>query len=215
MRVMVAATNPALRAGLRALLASDEQLEVVAEARDLSGWADLPQEADVLVLAAADGLEAALGSLLEELPPGWAYPAVLLLSDEPANSALTELGLPAWGILPLEATAEELVAAVGALGEGLLTGAPHLMRALFKEPSAQPGGQELAGWDPPVEALTAREGEVLQLLAQGLANKQIALSLGISEHTVKFHVSAIYAKLGAASRTEAVSIAARRGFLVL
>jgi predicted amidohydrolase/DNA-binding NarL/FixJ family response regulator len=194
MRVMVAATNPALRAGLRALLASDEQLEVVAEARDLSGWADLPQEADVLVLAAADGLEAALGSLLEELPPGWAYPAVLLLSDEPANSALTELGLPAWGILPLEATAEELVAAVGALGKGLLTGAPHLMRALFKEPSAQPGGQELAGWDPPVEALTAREGEVLQLLAQGLANKQIALSLGISEHTVKFHVSAIYAK---------------------
>ena len=65
------------------------------------------------------------------------------------------------------------------------------------------------------EPLTAREREVLQLLAQGIPNKQIAQRLGISEHTVKFHVSAIMTKLGAASRTEAVTTAARRGLLLL
>jgi DNA-binding NarL/FixJ family response regulator len=65
------------------------------------------------------------------------------------------------------------------------------------------------------EELTEREGEVLQLLAQGLANKQIALSLEISEHTVKFHVSSIYAKLGVTNRTEAVRRGARLGLIVL
>jgi DNA-binding NarL/FixJ family response regulator len=66
-----------------------------------------------------------------------------------------------------------------------------------------------------IEELTARESEVLQLLAQGLANKQIALALGISEHTVKFHISSIYAKLGVTNRTEAVTQGARLGLIVL
>ena len=65
------------------------------------------------------------------------------------------------------------------------------------------------------EPLTAREREVLQLVAEGIPNKQIAQRLRISEHTVKFHVSAIMAKLNAASRTEAVTTAARRGLLLL
>jgi DNA-binding NarL/FixJ family response regulator len=65
------------------------------------------------------------------------------------------------------------------------------------------------------EPLTARELEVLQLLAEGLPNKLIAAQLHISEHTAKFHVSAIILKLGAASRTEAVTLAARRGLLIL
>ena len=66
-----------------------------------------------------------------------------------------------------------------------------------------------------LEELTDREGEILQLLARGLANKQIAAHLGISEHTVKFHVSAIYSKLGVTNRTEAVSRGARLGLIVL
>jgi DNA-binding CsgD family transcriptional regulator len=69
--------------------------------------------------------------------------------------------------------------------------------------------------EPPAEPLTAREAEVLGLLSQGLPNKQIALRLQISEHTVKFHIAAIFAKLGAASRTEAVSIGARQGLITL
>jgi DNA-binding NarL/FixJ family response regulator len=67
----------------------------------------------------------------------------------------------------------------------------------------------------PNEALTAREREVLELLSRGLPNKLIARRLQISEHTVKFHVSSIYAKLGASSRTDAVSRGVRRGFITL
>jgi NarL family two-component system response regulator YdfI len=66
-----------------------------------------------------------------------------------------------------------------------------------------------------IDPLTDREMEVLQLLAQGLANKQIAAKLSISEHTVKFHVSSIYTKLGVGNRTEAVRMGVRRGLILL
>jgi DNA-binding NarL/FixJ family response regulator len=78
-----------------------------------------------------------------------------------------------------------------------------------------PSEVENPGTDLKVEALTEREAQVLQKLAQGMANKQIAAALGISEHTVKFHVSAIYSKLGATNRTEAVRIGVRQGMIIL
>ncbi len=83
--------------------------------------------------------------------------------------------------------------------------APGAMRQLVTLPDA----------DPLLEPLTERESQVLQLLAQGLANKQIAASLGISEHTVKFHISSIYGKLGATSRTEAVRNGVQHGLVFL
>ena len=95
------------------------------------------------------------------------------------------------------------MAGVLAAGEGLWVGAPGLVAELMRLPR----GGESSSEDSLIEPLTAREKEVLQLMAQGLANKQIALSLSISEHTVKFHLSSLYAKLGISSRTEAV----RRG----
>jgi DNA-binding NarL/FixJ family response regulator len=76
-------------------------------------------------------------------------------------------------------------------------------------------GPELEVGEAALEPLTQREQEVLELLALGLANKGIARRLGISEHTVKFHVGSILAKLEVGSRTEAVSVAARRGLLAL
>jgi DNA-binding NarL/FixJ family response regulator len=109
----------------------------------------------------------------------------------------------AWGVLSSDATEDELAAAVRAVGEGLWVGAPALVGDLLRAL----GRRESASDDSPIEPLTAREMEVIQLMAQGLANKQIALTLGISEHTVKFHLSSLYAKLGISSRTEAV----RRG----
>jgi DNA-binding NarL/FixJ family response regulator len=66
-----------------------------------------------------------------------------------------------------------------------------------------------------VEELTPREVEVLRLLADGLGNKEVALRLGISDHTVQFHISSILAKLGAGSRTEAVTLGIRRGLILL
>ena len=75
-------------------------------------------------------------------------------------------------------------------------------------PTRSPGLEELR------EALTPRESEVLQMLASGLGNKEIAAKLAISEHTVKFHVASILGKLGASSRTEAVSLGIRRGLVL-
>ncbi len=123
--------------------------------------------------------------------------------------SLTSLPVRAWGLLPPDTGEEELLAAVFAVHEGLLAAAPALMQSLLGPATELSDAEEL------VEELTEREGEVLQLLAQGMANKQIALRLGISEHTVKFHVSAIYGKLGVTNRTEAVRRGARLGLIVL
>ena len=98
-----------------------------------------------------------------------------------------------------------------AVHQGLLVGAPGLLQPLLARPMSSVG----AGLEPLAEPLTSREVEVLQFVAQGLANKQIALALAISEHTVKFHISALYGKLGATNRTEAVRLASRRGLITL
>ena len=210
--IAVVAQALAMRAGLRSLLEAGDTVEVVAEAASLSELMPVLPEIDVLVLAASRlPAELQLG-LLRELPASEALPAVLLLSSE-RNAAQIMAGLlsPAWGVLPLEASAEELQAAVTALHEGLIVVSPSL---------AQPALSRLIGMaegeaEPLIEPLTERERQVLQLLAQGLANKQIAASLGISEHTVKFHVSGVYSKLGAASRTEAVRRGVQQGLVIL
>jgi DNA-binding NarL/FixJ family response regulator len=199
--IAVVAPSLALRVGLREVLGHLPEIEVVAE----SARADeLPLgDTDILVLTAASELSA-LES--ETLPP------VLLLTDEPGDAqALRRMNLPAWGLLPLNASAEELEAALHALNEGLWVGSPALLCNLLRLPATS----EAADASPLASPLTGREIEVLQLMAQGLANKQIAVALSLSEHTVKFHLSSLYAKLGVTSRTEAVRAGARRGLVVL
>jgi DNA-binding NarL/FixJ family response regulator len=124
-----------------------------------------------------------------------------------------ERGL-AYGLLRRDASEEEIVAAVRATGSGLIALDPALA-ALLLAPAERMPAPAVEDIEEEIDPLTARELEVLQLLAQGLPNKLIAHSLGISEHTAKFHVSAILMKLGAASRTEAATTAARRGLLIL
>ena len=195
-RVAILAPALALRVGLREVFRGLEGIDVVADAPSL----DEALEADVLVLTSPDYL-----SDLDEDAP-----AILLLTDD-QSAAAQLMDLPVWGILSLDVSPEELSAAVRALGEGLWTGSPALLGSLLER---QPVPMLEAG-DPIVDPLTAREHEVLQLAAEGLANKQIALSLNISEHTVKFHLSSRYAKLGVTSRTEAVRAGVRRGWVVL
>jgi len=199
----------AVRAGLRALLSDGERVEVIAEAASLMDLAPLPPETDVLVLETPEAARSDLESVL----PSANTPGILfLVRDEPVPIQLIRgMSVRSWGILSLDANAEELLAAIGALNEGLLAGAPELMTPLLFH---LPDSEKLLA-DPMLESLTDRENEVLQLLAQGLANKQIALTLSISEHTVKFHISAIYAKLGATNRTEAVRLGLLRGLVVL
>jgi DNA-binding NarL/FixJ family response regulator len=101
-----------------------------------------------------------------------------------------------------------LAAAINALAAGLIVGLPILFNPQLRD-------VPISLDDRLIDPLTDRELEVLQLLAQGLPNKEIASNLDISAHTVKFHISGIYTKLGATNRTEAVRLGVRQGFIVL
>lgn len=217
----VAIAAPLLvRAGLRAVLGEAGDIEVTAEAGslvDLAGLPDLLEDTDVLLVvgdAAAQGEAGAsfLTSLRRLLRGSEDRLALLWLADRP-QAVQNVAGMPwrALGLLPLEAAPDELAAALRALVEGLWVGTPELVAPLLRR------GVELAATEDeaPIEPLTDREAEVLQLLVRGLANKQIAVALGISEHTVKFHISSIYAKLDASNRTEAVRVGLQRGLVVL
>jgi DNA-binding NarL/FixJ family response regulator len=193
-----------MRIGLRELLSRRPEMEIVTDAGDLSALQVSEIDTDVLVLAAV--APAQLGSQLQ------AWPAVLLLTTEPADVRLLAAArVTATGSLPLEATPEELAAAVHALAEGLWVSSPGLVQSLAISSDRERWieGQVL------VNPLTGRETEILQQIALGLANKQIAFSLGISEHTVKFHLSSLYAKMGVGSRTEAVRAGLSLGLISL
>jgi DNA-binding NarL/FixJ family response regulator len=190
------------------MLQADERLEVSGEARSLAELEEAAPLPDVLLLA---GEMPPLAVLRQVVDFTREPPALLWMTDDlPANPELTRLPWRAWGVISLDSAASELVAAVHALQEGLLVGIPALLRKALNP--RNPEERLAESLDDP---LTARELEVLQSLAQGLANKQIAQALSISEHTVKFHVSAIYAKLGVTNRTEAVRAGIQRGLVIV
>jgi len=147
---------------------------------------------------------------------GWfaAGVPIILLVDNPARRM--SQGLPAGvrAVLPRNVTSTEIVAAIEAVAAGLyvfhaadVDSIPNL-RTAPGEPAPELG-------EPLLEPLTPREIEVLQLLSAGLGNKEIAAHLNISEHTAKFHVASIMGKLGAATRTEAVTLGIRHGLVMI
>jgi len=179
-----------MRAGLRALLSSDKTIKVMNDSLDDE------IEADVMITSASHA----------SFPHNETDPAssagILFLSDDQINVQEMRRSYRVWGVLPADASAEELIASVHALSQGLIVGTPSLLLESESEPLER-------------GPLTERESEVLGLLAKGLANKQIAAVLGISEHTVKFHVSSIYTKLNVTNRTEAVRAGLRGGWIAL
>ena len=203
-RVFVVAPTPTLRAGLRSMLAAVEgaDLLVVGEA-GASGPEPRLSEADVVLVADEGWLEETALSA-----SGEGTQSLLLLSeDEDATSRLRALSPRGWGIVPPDAPSEELGAAVVAVAQGLTVLPKDLADRLLEERAA--AVEELS------EPLTGRESEVLGLLGGGLSNKMIARELHISEHTVKFHISSLYSKLGVSNRAEAVSQGARHGLITL
>ncbi|MGB6428962.1 MAG: response regulator transcription factor, partial [Candidatus Acidiferrales bacterium] len=137
--------------------------------------------------------------------------AIAILSDHPEPGSLARaLRAGVRAILPSDISSEHLVAALEAAAAGLVVMHPVEIAGAF--PAIEPASRPLAEL---AEPLTPRESEVLQMLASGLGNKEIAARLAISEHTVKFHVASILGKLGAGTRTEAVSIGIRRGLVLL
>jgi len=113
-------------------------------------------------------------------------------------------------VLPRAATAEEIILAIEAVAAGLVVLHPDRVDALRSVQPGQDRSDRAAR-----ESLTARETEVLTMMAEGLGNKRIAARLGISGHTVKFHVASVLGKLSASSRTEAVTIGLREGLIMI
>jgi DNA-binding NarL/FixJ family response regulator len=128
---------------------------------------------------------------------------VILLVDEEAPRPVASMGNGVRAVLPRSVDPHRLLAAIRAVAAGFLVSEPALRRPI--PPSSS----------PLVEHLTPREHDVLQYLAAGLSNKEIAQKMSISEHTVKFHVAAILGKLGASGRAEAVAVAMRNGLLMI
>ncbi len=199
LRLLVVADDALARAGLRAL-AESAGFAVSGDTTDddLAGAAEDEAEAlvwDVGPSGTLDGLRAAAARI----------PVVAVLWSE--GQAREALAAGARGVLLRDGLEEQLAPAVHAAVAGLVTVDPSLADAL--------GAPRARAASEVVEALTPRESEVLQLLAEGLTNRRIGERLGISEHTVKFHVNAILGKLGAQTRGEAIAQAARLGLLLL
>ncbi len=210
--LLIAGGTVSSRAGLEARLARRPSLHVAA------GMSEMPlarQVEEVLPDVLLLDLDAdAVGAALDELGGLGAprVPAIVVLTNEPRAAARADaLRAGVRAVLPRGATSAEIIAAIEAVAAGLVVLHPDGLEARPPGPAvgARPSASEA---DQP---LTVRETEVLAMLAEGLGNKLIAARLGISEHTVKFHVASIFAKLGAGTRTEAVTIGIRRGLIMI
>jgi two-component system, NarL family, response regulator YdfI len=212
-RVLIAARSTIARTGLEALLAMHATLVAVGSTPDIGSF--MPQVEDqqpdvvLLELEAYDDETLASLQALNALsrPPA----CVILTDDAPGTWAAEVLRAGIRAILPRQASGSEIVAAVEAAAAGLVVLHRDMVDSLL--PAASSPTRDLPA--PAQQALTPREMEVLGMIAEGLGNKAIAWRLGISEHTVKFHIGSIFAKLNASSRTEAVTLGIRQGLILL
>jgi len=210
-RVFLIAASPLARSALQnRLKAPSVRIVGTAASVDTLGGDLSDSQADVLLVdAAGESPEAIIESLAESDLAAEIPVVVLTESAAPATSAhALQAGIRA--LLSSEISTDQLAAALQAAAAGLVVLHPAEIPAAF--PAAAPASQPLAELPEP---LTRREREVLQMLAAGLANKEIAARLHISDHTAKFHVAAILGKLGAATRTEAVALGIRRGLVLV
>lgn len=194
--VVITTALPSVRLGLAALLAEHGH-SVVAE--------EDAEETAVQVLDAPE--QPALDGLVSRRYSDTPRAAVVLTDDPLMTAQLAQAGLRGWACLGRDADGTELDLAVRAAEAGLvLLALPVAANTLAPVTAAARAA---------AEPLTPRELQVLQLVAQGMPNKGIARALTISENTAKFHVASLSGKLGASSRTEAVTLAARRGLILL
>lgn len=213
-RVFIVAASPLARSGLQQLLAHPD-VEVVGSAIDLDSAAGLlsePEaEPDVIVVDASRESSATAVSLSATSSDiGADIPIVVLESPNHGNPGADLLRQGARAILPAGIAPAELLAALRAVTSGLIVLHPSTVAAIPH--AAVNTSRSTEEW---IEPLTKREREVLQMLAAGLGNKEIAAKLNISDHTAKFHVGSILGKLGVSTRAEAVATGIRRGLVLL
>ncbi|MEL7331645.1 MAG: response regulator transcription factor [Cyanobacteria bacterium J06560_2] len=216
--IVICAAQSVTRAGLAAMAvtATAEVVGQVGSVRSLSHWLQT-QRADLAIIeitaAETEILETVLN--IVETPLEEERLSVLLLvegeMDALAHSGLSQLiSTGAVSMVPMGVSASGLRSAIAAIFSGFTVLHPDLTETLFS-----PTEPTFNSLDMELEPLTPREVEVLNRLADGLTNRAIARALNISEHTVKFHISAILSKLSASSRTEAVAVGIRTGLVML
>ena len=205
--VLIADDHAVVREGLRAVLGTEDDLRVAGEAADGEEAIHLTRELepDVLLLdllmPRRDGLEVVAALKNDGSPTR----VLILTSFSDDDKVIRALKLGARGFLLKESSPRELVEAIRAVHHGRSVLAPAITDVVLERLHGD--GQ------PPEEALTEREEEVLILIARGLANQEIADDLGISERTVRTHVGHVLAKLRLSNRTQAALYAIREGLV--
>lgn len=213
-RVAAAARTPAGRSAASALLSGIEGIEIVAELDGARRGAEVPCDAVLYLLEAGESPASVVST-----------PPVLFVADDwsagPADSGAGARPRE-WELsfVPRRCSQGELAAALTAVAAGLVVRrrGEWAPRFATRSPQVPAGREEMPGGDwgsRDGDRLTARERQVLIMIAEGHPNKMIAAELGITSHTVKFHIASIMQKLGAASRTEAVTVGVRRGIIFL
>jgi two-component system, NarL family, response regulator YdfI len=203
-RIAVAATSAVRRAGLESIIRSHPEFQLAGSFGAMASLVSFARstELDVIVIDS--------DSIRDLLPEAASDAAIVLLTelgDARSISRLLRSGVRA--ILARESEPDDVLSAIYAAYDGLV-----LLSATTAETlAAVYGDQSLESEGELSEEITSRETDVLRMLAEGLVNKDIAARLGISEHTVKFHISSILDKLGASTRTEAVTLGIRRGLI--
>jgi DNA-binding NarL/FixJ family response regulator len=206
-QVLIVDDHSVVRRGLRMFLEDDPDLEIVGEARDGAEAVAQAQalKPDVvlmdLVMPVMDGI-AATGIIRQQLPDTEVIALTSVLEGASISGAVSAGAI---GYLLKDTRSDELCRAIKAAAAGQVQLSPGVAARLLRE---------VRGPDSP-EALTPRETDVLRLLTEGKANKQIAAELTIGENTVRTHVSSILAKLGVRSRTQAALYAAQIGLATL
>ena len=211
-RVLIVASSSISRSGLETLLRANSSLQIVGLISDFGQLAEKVEELQPdVVVAEITGQDITFPEEIPKLSEEAPVAIVLLVDDANSERDLDAFRNGARAVLPRNMSPDGIIAAVEAVGAGLAVLLPEGLDSLLRE-----GSVSHRSVSPPlVEALTPREIEVLGMMVEGWGNKEISARLGISEHTVKFHVASIMGKLNASSRTEAVTSGIRHGLIML
>ena len=214
-RVLLISRSPVAREQIAQQLREQPSVLIVGSSGNAEEWSALVTEVDpdvVLLHASSTEAQQILGAPLSlEIP----LVAVLDRFEAEDVRSIQAVAAGVRGMLAANPTPAELVAAIHGAAAGLLTMSAELTEALLSGGlSSEATGDQFEEPDAP-EHLTVREREVLEMMMEGLSNKEIAAELSVSTHTVKFHISSILGKLGASSRTEATTIGLRRGLITI
>ncbi len=202
-RVLLAAASTVRRAGLETLVQKASLLQLAGSLHNVLAVAQYAAQLqpDVVLLDLENETPARESAM---------FPVVALIDEPSADWTALALRSGVKAILPRDSGMEEILAAIQAAHSGLVlldADVTQNLASRIPAASAQPAAA--------LDDLTPREIEVLRMLAEGLGNREMAARLGISDHTVKFHISSILDKLGAATRTEAVTMGIRMGIILL